>query len=540
MIKAIFCVLVLCNFLWAVTWPAGTKAVIPITVNHAKIGETANNFLYQKILLLSGETYFKSQFDSAANITIFDTVTGLIRPSTILYTNKDSVSIYFDGATSTSADKIFFACAGPTINRTNSNTAFTNSNITNYWPLNEAAGSSTVIDRADSKNGTVIGATLGAAGQFDGCASYTGLSDIINIASVPSLNGASKFTYNLIAKWSDFDRYHYQLVKSDGASNKILVYTTTTSAIVSVFNGASYVGQGSVSLSGNLSVGQWYNISAVFDGTQSTNETRLKLYINGVQKTLSFGATTVPSTTGGTLSASIGQNAGASHIGYFDEPLISSEAYTDGRITSRSNMLMDAGTFWTQGTALDTAVITVQPVGVHRLTGETATLSVTATGSGTLSYQWYHGNDSSVISGATSSSYTTPALSAGTTTYFVKVMSSIAPDTAQSNTVSILTRQVAVVTVNPVSIRVRNGYAGSFSVTATGSGTLLYQWQRNSSNINGATSATYSFTANKIYHLADYRCIVTGDTIGDTSSVAKLWIAKQTKQNLKLDIFNLN
>jgi hypothetical protein len=51
-------------------------------------------------------------------------------------------------------------------------------------------------------------------------------------------------------------------------------------------------------------------------------------------------------------------------------------------------------------------------------------LSVTASGTGTLAYQWYRGtsgNTTQPISGATSSTYTTPVLSKGTYTYWVRV-----------------------------------------------------------------------------------------------------------------------
>lgn len=52
-------------------------------------------------------------------------------------------------------------------------------------------------------------------------------------------------------------------------------------------------------------------------------------------------------------------------------------------------------------------VITVQPVNRTTIAGETATFSVTATGTGSLSYQWTRGG--TAIDGATSASYTTAA-----------------------------------------------------------------------------------------------------------------------------------
>ncbi|HYS53863.1 MAG TPA: SBBP repeat-containing protein [Thermoanaerobaculia bacterium] len=69
--------------------------------------------------------------------------------------------------------------------------------------------------------------------------------------------------------------------------------------------------------------------------------------------------------------------------------------------------------------------------------GQMATMSVSATGPGPISYQWYvgaSGTTSNPIGGATSSSYTTPALT-NTTRYWVRV--SNAADSADSYTATI-------------------------------------------------------------------------------------------------------
>ena len=81
--------------------------------------------------------------------------------------------------------------------------------------------------------------------------------------------------------------------------------------------------------------------------------------------------------------------------------------------------------------------ITVQPQSQTIQSGQTANLSVTAEGSRPLTYQWYRGTSGSTsdpISGATSSSYPTPALTQ-TTNYWVRV--SNAYGTADSNTATI-------------------------------------------------------------------------------------------------------
>ncbi|MGV8040404.1 MAG: WD40/YVTN/BNR-like repeat-containing protein [Thermoanaerobaculaceae bacterium] len=85
--------------------------------------------------------------------------------------------------------------------------------------------------------------------------------------------------------------------------------------------------------------------------------------------------------------------------------------------------------------------ITSHPQGTTIAAGATATLSVTATGTAPLRYQWYQGNSgtmASPVAGATSAAFTTPALGS-TASYWVNV----------SNTCGFVGSATATVTVGP-------------------------------------------------------------------------------------------
>jgi parallel beta-helix repeat protein len=88
--------------------------------------------------------------------------------------------------------------------------------------------------------------------------------------------------------------------------------------------------------------------------------------------------------------------------------------------------------------------ITSQPIGATVTLGQTATFSVTATGTGTLSYQWK--KNSAAITGATTSSYITPATVTGDNgAMFGVVVSNSAGNTA-SNTVTLTVTSAAPTT----------------------------------------------------------------------------------------------
>src|SRR5580658_2318678 len=144
-------------------------------------------------------------------------------------------------------------------------------------------------------------------------------------------------------------------------------------------------------------------------------------------------------------------------------------------------------------------VITTQPASQTISSGQTATMSVVATGTG-LTYQWYQGASGTTtdrISGATSSSYTTLALSV-TTSYWVQV--SNAGGSADSNTATItVTPPAPVITTEPASQTINSGQTATLSVVASGTG-LTYQWYQGASGtttdkISGATSSSYTTLA---------------------------------------------
>src|SRR5207249_148618 len=123
--------------------------------------------------------------------------------------------------------------------------------------------------------------------------------------------------------------------------------------------------------------------------------------------------------------------------------------------------------------------ITTQPASRTVTAGQTASFSVTATGTAPLSYQWQRGGVP--ISGATLASYTTPSTTSGDNgAQFTVVVSNTAGSvTSSAATLTVNPAPVApTITSQPVSRTVTAGQTATFSVTATGTAPLSYQWQR--------------------------------------------------------------
>ncbi|MBK9713170.1 MAG: ExeM/NucH family extracellular endonuclease [Kouleothrix sp.] len=144
--------------------------------------------------------------------------------------------------------------------------------------------------------------------------------------------------------------------------------------------------------------------------------------------------------------------------------------------------------------------ITTQPQSQTVAAGVSASLSVVASGTAPLSYQWYEGasgDTASPISGATGSSFSTPPLSA-TTSYWVRVSNSAG--SADSSTATITVQQAATapsITTQPQSQTVAAGVSASLSVVASGTAPLSYQWYEGASGntaspVSGATGSSFS------------------------------------------------
>ncbi len=172
-------------------------------------------------------------------------------------------------------------------------------------------------------------------------------------------------------------------------------------------------------------------------------------------------------------------------------------------------------------------VITFNPQNTTVNDGGTTNFIVTATGTAPLYYQW-------LKNGATFTAFSTnsvvsfaPAALTDAGTYSVIV----------SNSVSTATSTTATLTVNPVGPTITGqpanavGSAGTnvtFTVTATGSAPLAYQWLMNTTNIPSATNSSLTLSNIASTNIGSYACVVTNSVNSVTSSVATLTIAANT------------
>ena len=167
----------------------------------------------------------------------------------------------------------------------------------------------------------------------------------------------------------------------------------------------------------------------------------------------------------------------------------------------------------------EAVVITTQPVGSTVSAGSAVVLTVAAKGTDPKTYQWH--KDGVALEGGTAAAYSIGSVqTANAGTYTVVVSNVVNSLTSAAAVVQLL--QPAAITTQPVSVMVNPGTLASFSVTATGGGTLTYQWRKAGVNLSGGTAASYKIAAAKTTDVGTYTVVVSNALGSVTSSPAEL------------------
>ena len=172
--------------------------------------------------------------------------------------------------------------------------------------------------------------------------------------------------------------------------------------------------------------------------------------------------------------------------------------------------------------------IATQPAAQSVTAGQAATLTVVATGGGTLTYQWRKGGVA--ISGATAASYTIAATAtADAGSYDVVVTNGAGSVTSAVVALTVVsTSGVPVIVAAPASQSVALGASVTLTVSVTGSGTMTYQWRLNGVAITGANTVSYTISAAKATDAGSYDVVVTNASGSVTSAAATLEVIAAT------------
>ena len=145
----------------------------------------------------------------------------------------------------------------------------------------------------NNRNGTLING-VGYTSANGGALTFDGVNDYISISNMSSaLVNKTKFSYDTWVKCNNVN--HNGTIFSFGGNsnfnNDILLLLIPNGFLFQINNGSD--GGATIPFTSTT----WNHVSWVFDGAQSGNSNRMKVYVNGVQQTLNFGTYNMPTST---------------------------------------------------------------------------------------------------------------------------------------------------------------------------------------------------------------------------------------------------
>ncbi|MBI4580185.1 MAG: immunoglobulin domain-containing protein [Planctomycetes bacterium] len=182
---------------------------------------------------------------------------------------------------------------------------------------------------------------------------------------------------------------------------------------------------------------------------------------------------------------------------------------------------------------IDPPTITQHPAARYICPGTNTTFSVTASGQGPLTYRWQKDNvnlnDAGHYSGVTTTTLTVTGADAGDLGGYRCIVTNAGGSTP-SNAAALTFKPATTITQHPEPQSIPLGGSASFTVAASGEGTLSYQWRKDGVNltddarITGTTTATVSIVGFVGADVGDYGCVVTGGCGTTTSGSAALTV----------------
>ena len=328
-----------------------------------------------------------------------------------------------------------------------------------------------------------------------------------NGAAIP---GATSSTYT-VSSASSINAGNYSVTVTNGVSS-------VTSSVATIAVGSSITANPS-SLSLNPTQIASFSVSGQGVGT------------------LSYQWYQIPS--GGTTGVAI---SGATSNNYATPPVDSSydgaQYYATVSDSCGTLTSTDAALTVTAGNVPPTII--TQPAGQTVLAGGTISLTVSASGTPALSYQWYiipaGQKNGTAITGATSATYNVPATSTTTSNdqdaYYVIVTNPYGQAVSQLAPLAVGNGILLQITGQPATQYVDIGASATYQVTAVSALPLTYQWYEAAPGtstfvpIDGATNSTYALPSAAATDNGDvfYVVVSNGVTSSVTSSSAGLFV----------------
>jgi hypothetical protein len=259
-----------------------------------------------------------------------------------------------------------------------------------------------------------------------------------------------------------------------------------------------------VTVGTNLIYGQWVHVAATLEGSTGT----MSIYINGmladqIVTTIRPFGDLLPGQSPGVGIGNL--NDGGNNFpfaGDIDEISLYNRALSASEIQA----IYDAGAAG-KCPPSPPPVISAQPGDQTVAAGGTATFTVGAQGASPLYWQWYFG--ASPLGGQTNSSLVLAGVQPSQAGFYSVVVSNAFGTVTSSNALLTVLTYPPTITTQPKDVTLYQGSNATFTVAASGTAPLSYQWFFNNSPMAGKVSPALTLTSVQPEQAGSYSVTVT-------------------------------
>jgi pectate lyase len=169
-------------------------------------------------------------------------------------------------------------------------------------------------------------------------------------------------------------------------------------------------------------------------------------------------------------------------------------------------------------------LIQTQPLDASVTAGLDTAFSVEAEGTKPLAYQWYFNGTTALANATNSSLALTNVVPAQMGGYSVAVRNPSGSVTSRIAQLTVNTPVSPTITGDPQSKTITAGQSATFTVAASGSAPLVFQWFKGALPIAQATNASFTLSFTQTTDAGDYRAVVANSAGSATSRVATLTV----------------
>ena len=254
----------------------------------------------------------------------------------------------------------------------------------------------------------------------------------------------------------------------------------------------------------DLRDGAWHHVAATIRRGETDGG---KLYIDGVP-TLTFDPTGYAGSLESSAPLLIGLHPSYPAVdcdfrGGIDEVSVYARALSSAEVQA----IYNAGSGGKCGSPTPPFIF-AEPANQTVTAGDDATFTVIAGGNAPLSYQWsWNGTNIDGATGAVLTLTNVQLFQAGG--YRVSVSNALGTVVSSNAVLTVNPLVPPAIVTQPASQTVNVGASVSFTVGASGSAPLSYQWRFNGTNINGATTSKLTLNSVQVTNSGNYSALVT-------------------------------